>query len=189
MDTWIILTGIGIAVLFAIYHSGARSEKILNYQWIAQLKDEESNDVIVRIMSSKEMYEGSRDLKKGDFREALDYFNSADDIVRDSVFSEREQKFFSHPAISKPIAPLSFNPVHGTLPPKAVINWLDLMAWLAGQELMAVRYYGQDVVSSTEHKQKLMIDCPSCAGKMNVLAGKTLQTTCPHCRSKFKVTA
>ncbi|MFB2765661.1 MULTISPECIES: hypothetical protein [Marinobacter] len=189
MDTWIIFTGIGVAVLFAIYHSGARSEKILNYQWIAQFKDEESNDVIVRIFSSKEMYEGSRDLKKRDFREVLDYFNSADDIVRDYVFSEREQTFFSHPAISKPIAPLSFNPVHGTLPPKAVINWLDLMAWLAGQELMAVRYYGQDVGLSTEHKQKLMIDCPSCGGKMNVLAGKTMQTTCPHCGSKFKVTA
>lgn len=188
MDTWIILIGIAVFVLFAIYQSGAESEKVLDCRWVAQFKDQDSKDVIVRIFSSKEMYEGSRDLKSGDFNETLHHFNSIGESARGAFFSEREQEFFSHPAISKPVAPLSFHPVHGQLPPKAVINWLDLMALLSGQELMAVRYHSEGASSSEESGQKLMIDCPSCDQKMNIPFGKIIRVTCPHCKNKFKAT-
>lgn len=188
MDTWVILAGIGIIVLFSIYHSGAKAEQALNYEWVAQFKDRSSNDVIVRIFSSKEMYEGARELKKGDFKEAFHYFNSVGESAKGTIFSKREQEFFRHPAISEPVAPLSFQPDQGRLPPNAVINWLDLMAWFADQELVTVRYFSDGAISSPTQKHKLMIECPSCQRKMNIPAGKTIQVTCPHCQVKFKAT-
>src|SRR5690554_6159805 len=105
METWIILIGVVMIALFAIYHSGAESEKDLGYRWVAQFKDQTSNDVIVRVFSSKEIYEGSKELKNGEYKEALNYFNSVSDEVKSSVFSERDQEFFNHPAMSQAVAP------------------------------------------------------------------------------------
>lgn len=188
MDSWSVFIVIVLIGFSATYYFGVVSEKALSNKWVAQFKDQISNDVIVRVFSSKEIYEFSKELKNDKYKEASFYFNSVNEKIKDSVFTKRDKEFFNHPAISKPIAPMSFNIKRGHRPPEAVVNWLDLMAWFADQKLVKVYYENSGSKLQRNRQHKFTIDCPACGRGMKIPANKKIKVTCPHCGDKFMAT-
>ncbi len=187
MDTWVIWVGVGVLVLFAIYCSGAQAEKYLNYRWLVQFKDQTSNDISMRVFSSKQIFDGSRELRRNIKDASLD-FKAADEEIRQVIYPKWQQGFLNHPANSSSIAPLSFRTDHNRHPPKAVVDWLDLMSRLAGEEVVAVYFYDDGEGSSLRQPAKYKVECPGCGKNMNIPVGKKLKVTCPHCSKKFGAT-
>jgi len=187
MDTWVIFFGFGVLVLLGVYLSGAQAEKYLNNRWLVQFKTRSSSDIRVQVFSSKEILENLMEMRR-DTKDALRDFNAATEEVRRVIYPKWQQGFLNHPAHSSSIAPLSFRPDHNCRPPKAVVDWLDLVSLLGGEEVVAVHFYDDGEYSLLHRPVRYKVECPSCGNNMNIPVGKKLKVTCPHCSEKFSAT-